>query len=401
MRVYQLNTFCGIKSTGRIAWEICKLVLQDGGDVRFGFGSEEPSSEAAPYAYRTAGKLDRKVHGAIRKLLDGEGYGSLLATRALIRDIKAFQPDLIHLHNIHGAYLHLPALFRYFATVDIPIVWTLHDCWPFTGHCAYFDASGCDRWLTECHHCPSLAQYPICQGLDGSRRNHRMKKKVLSKPRNMTFVVPCQWLQGYLVRSHLGHYPCRVIYNGVNLSQFRPVASDLRQRYNIGDRKIVLSVASDWDERKGLPYLEEAARQLGRDYCFVVIGLSEQQVAALPEGMLGLTHTANVEELAAWYSAADCFANPTLEDNMPMVNLEALACGTPIAVFATGGCPEAVTEECGIVIPKGDQQGFCDAIQKLCRESAERKNACLERSKAFDCDLTFRSYLSLYKELCQ
>ncbi len=401
MRVYQLNTFCGLKSTGRIAWDICKLVLQDGGSVRFGYGAEAPSAEAAPYAYKIGGKWGRKLHGALRKLADGEGLGSVIATRALIRDIEKFQPDLIHLHNIHGAYLHIPTLFRYLASVRVPVVWTLHDCWPFTGHCAYFDASGCDRWQTECHHCPSLDRYPICKGLDGSRRNHRIKKKYLNKPENMTFVTPCQWLKAYLQRSHLGHYPCRVIYNGINFSNFKPVSSDLRTRYGLEDKKIVLSVASDWDERKGLPYLVKAAKELGSDYCFVLIGLSEAQVAALPEAMLGLTSTANVDELAAWYTVADCFANPTLEDNMPMVNLEALACGTPIVCFATGGCPEAVTPACGLVVPKGDQDQLCSAIVDICQRCEQMRPACFERSKVFDCRDTYLQYLSLYKELCQ
>lgn len=401
MRVYQLNTFCGIKSTGRIAWEISKLVLQDGGAVRLGYGAEEPSGESAPYAYRIGSMLGRKLHGAMRKLLDAEGYGSYFATKALIRDIKAFAPDLIHLHNLHGAYLHLPLLFRYLGKAGIPVVWTLHDCWPFTGHCAYFDASGCGKWQSRCSHCPSLKQYPVCMGLDGSARNHRMKKKYLSKPENMIFVVPCGWLEGYLKKSHLGHYPCRIINNGVNLNAFRPADTDLRQRYGLEDKKIVLSVASDWDERKGLPYLTEAAKRLGSGYCFVLIGLDDLQVRELPDGMLGLSKTANVEELAAWYTAADCFANPTLEDNMPMVNLEALACGTPVVVFATGGCPEAVTPECGIVVPKGDTEAFCNAVQELCSRSEEMKPACLERSLAFNCEDTFRAYLALYKELCR
>lgn len=400
MRVYQLNTFCGIKSTGRIAWEISKLVLEDGGEVRIGYGAEQPLPESAPYAHRIGNPIGRKLHGAMRKLFDGEGLGSLSATKALIRDIRSFSPDLIHLHNIHGAYLHLPTLFRYLASIQTPVVWTLHDCWPFTGHCAYFDASGCNRWLTECHHCPSQQQYPVCTGLDGSRRNHRLKKKIFNLPRNMTFVVPCQWLDGYLHRSHLGHYPSRVIYNGVNLNQFRPVESDLRQRYGLADKKVVLSVASDWDERKGLPYLTEAARRLGDTYRFVLIGLSEEQIRTLPEGMLGLSRTADVSELAAWYATADCFANPTLEDNMPMVNLEALACGTPVVVFRTGGCPEAVTPDCGVVVEKGDQDALCEAVRLVCANSGDYRQACLKRSKQFDCEDTFRTYLALYKELC-
>ncbi|MBO5502191.1 MAG: glycosyltransferase, partial [Clostridia bacterium] len=233
------------------------------------------------------------------------------------------------------------------------------------------------------------------------RRNHRMKKEYLNKPNNLTFVVPCQWLQDYLKRSHLGHYPSRVIYNGVDLEKFKPVESDLRQKYHLGERKIVLSVAADWDERKGISYLMEAAKQLGEDYCFVLVGLSQEQIQALPEGMLGISQTNDVDELIAWYSLADCFANPTMEDNMPMVNLEALACGTPIAVFATGGCPEAVTSDCGIVVPKGDQNGLNDAIRTLCAQSAVMQADCIARSKQFDCNDTFRAYLSLYKELCQ
>ncbi len=401
MRVYQLNTFCGVKSTGRIAWEISKLVLQDGGEVRLGYGADAPSKESVPYAYRIGSRLGRKLHGALRKLMDAEGYGSLFATKALIRDMETFHPDLIHLHNIHGAYLHLPTLFRYLQKANKPVVWTLHDCWPFTGHCAYFDASGCDKWQKQCQHCPSLKQYPVCIGLDGSKRNHQMKKRILSNPSNMTFVVPCHWLEGYLEKSHLGHYPCRVIYNGVNLKTFTPTASTLKQRYGLENKKIVLSVASDWDERKGLVYLTEAAKQLGDGYGFVLIGLTEQQINQLPAGMLGLTKTADVTELAAWYTAADCFANPTLEDNMPMVNLEALACGTPVAVFETGGCPEAVTPECGMVVPKKDVNGLCSAIQTLCSRSAEMEAACLERSRFFSCDDTFQAYLALYKELCQ
>lgn len=398
MRVYQLNTFCGVKSTGRIAWEISKLVLADGGEVRLAFGADEPSSESASYAYRVGEKFGRKLHGALRKLLDGEGYGSLLATRALIRDMEAFHPDLIHLHNIHGAYLHMPTLFDYLGRANKPVVWTLHDCWPFTGHCAYFDASGCERWRKECSRCPSQARYPVCKGLDGSRRNHRLKKRLFSKPENMTFVVPSRWLEGLLKQSHLGHYPCRVIYNGVNRQVFRPVPSDLRSRYGLEDKKIVLAVASDWDERKGLAHLIAAAEQLGSGYCFVLIGLTGAQIEALPKGMLGLAATTDAKELAAWYTAADCFANPTLEDNMPMVNLESLACGTPVAVFETGGCPEAVTPACGTVILKGDTQGLAAAIRELC--SADMQEACLERSRSFDCDDTFRAYLALYKELC-
>ena len=202
-----------------------------------------------------------------------------------------------------------------------------------------------------------------------------------------------------LSRSFLQNHPVRVIYNGVNRSDFHPVQSDLRQRYELENRRVVLAVASEWDERKGLNFLIEAAGRMGEGYRFVAIGLSEAQIRELPKGMIGIAHTESLEELASWYTTADCFANTTMEDNMPMVNLEALACGTPIAVFRTGGCPEALTPECGVVVPKGNVEALCEGIRTLCGEKPGRTQACLRRAEAFDAQNTFQAYLSLYKEL--
>ena len=304
------------------------------------------------------------------------------------------------MHNLHGCYLHLPLLFRYFQKKNIPLVWTLHDCWPFTGHCAYFDYSQCKRWQTQCHTCPQQKNYPVCIGLDGSKRNHRMKKKFFSLPKNLTFVAPCQWMTKHLQNSYLGHYPCKVIVNGVNFDAFHPVESDLRKRYQLEAKKICLAVAAEWDARKGLPYLLEAAEQLGPDYQFVVIGLSAEQVKVLPANIIGIQSTANTEELASWYTVADCLVNPTLEDNMPMVNLEALACGTPVVMFETGGCPEALDESCGIVVQKGDSKALCAAIKKAA-SGLFKESDCLKRAELFDCKTTFQTYLTLYKELRQ
>lgn len=400
MRIFQLNTFCGVKSTGRIACEIAKLVLEDGGECLIGYGVPGISNDSEPFAYKIGNAFERKIHAVIRKLFDAEGYGSWFATQKLIRKMKTFQPDLIHLHNLHGCYLHLPSLFRYFQKAAIPIVWTLHDCWPFTGHCAYFDYSGCERWKKECHHCPQQKNYPVCIGIDGSIRNHRMKKRFFSLPLQMTFAVPCEWMTGQLGASFLSCYPSSVIVNGVNLNTFHPISNNLRERYHLNDAKVCLSVASEWDHRKGLSYLCEAAQKMGENYRFVVIGLTDEQIAALPSGMIGIKNTTNVRELAEWYTTADCLVNPTLEDNMPMVNLEALACGTPVVVFETGGCPEAINEKCGIVVPKGDLAALCDAI---CRAVSGfyHSEDCISRAKEFDCAQTFQRYLALYKELVE
>ncbi|MDD3334226.1 MAG: glycosyltransferase [Eubacteriales bacterium] len=400
MRVFQLNTFCGVKSTGRICTEIAKLVEKDGGACRIGFGAGKPPKELERYAYRIGTPIERKLYSAARKVFDLEGYGAIPGTYRLVEELKAFQADIVHLHNLHGCYLNLSILFRYLRAAGTPVLWTLHDCWPFTGHCAYFDYAGCKLWQTGCHDCPQLRSYPVCYGLDGSKRNYAHKKSLFTSLSNLTFVTPCEWMQAPLKHSFLSPYPVKTIYNGVDLEAFHPIVNSLRTRYGLEDKKVVLSVASDWDERKGLRFLVEAAKRMGSDYRFVVIGLTQAQVESLPPSMLGVCHTSDVQELAAWYTTADCLANPTLEDNMPMVNLESLACGTPVAVFRTGGCPEAIEPSCGCVVEKGDVDGLCTAIQELCGHKSMMEQACIEQAKRFDSQKTFQRYLEVYKELC-
>ena len=400
MRIVQLNTFCGVKSTGRIAGEIARLVEADGGECLIGYGVPGISEDSERFALKIGTSLERKIHAVMRKLFDAEGYGSYFATKKLISQLKVFQPDLIHMHNLHGCYLNLELLFRFLAKTNIPVVWTLHDCWPFTGHCAYFDFCGCEKWKRECCSCPQQKSYPICIGLDGSSRNYHHKKKLFTKLQNLTFVAPCEWMTTPLRQSFMGKYPVRVIVNGVNLNAFHPFPSDLRERYGLLGKKVCLSVASEWDERKGLRYICAAAKKMGNEYTFVVIGLEDEQMNDLPSNVLGLKRTSSTDELAQWYSTADCLVNPTLEDNMPMVNLEALACGTPVAVFRTGGCPEAVDESCGCVVDQGDTKSLCRAIEWLCSNKPAMGESCLKRARLFDCQATFQAYLSLYKELC-
>ena len=399
MKIFQLNTFCGIKSTGRIATDIALLLERQGHKCRIGYGAGHVPKELERFGFRIGFPLERKIHSAIRKLFDGEGYGSHLGTLALIRELKRFQPDVIHLHNIHGCYLNFRLLFRYIKKSEIPVVWTLHDCWPMTGHCAYFEYANCFRWQASCGQCVQQHQYPICIGLDGSRRNLRHKKKLFSGLKKLRWVTPCNWLQSYVDHSWLRMYPSQVIYNGIDLSVFSPKNGEiLKEKYQITAAHILLAVAADWDERKGLRFLLEAAEKWDTEYQLVVLGLSNEQILALPHGILGIAATSDVGELAAWYSLADCLVNPTMEDNMPMVNLEALACGTPVVVFQTGGCPEAVDETCGMVVPQGDSDALAKAVLQIASRKPELVTACLNRAKIFDNQTCYAKYLELYKE---
>ena len=399
MRILALNTYAGSGSTGRIALDIAQYAAKQNAETILGFGTGAVPPEAEMYALRIGGKPGRKWHGMLRKLLDGEGYGSVIATSKLIEFCKAWKPDLVHLHNLHGCYINHRRLFAYLRKAGMPVVWTLHDCWPFTGHCAYFDYANCNRWQTECYHCPQQQSYPVNIGLDGSKRNHRRRRRLFTSLENLTLVTPCKWLQTLLRDSFLKDVPARVIYNGVNRERFYPQKSDIREKEGIQERFVVLAVASEWEPRKGIALLPELAQKLGNDYKLVVIGLSQAQIAELPKSIHGITHTASPQELAKWYSAADCFVNPTLEDNMPMVNLEALACGTPVATFATGGCPESVNEDCGTVVPKGDVAALAKAAIELCVQKQARISACLAQAERFDAMHAASAYYDLYREL--
>ena len=400
MRIVELNTYAGSGSTGRIAVEIANSAAKQGWETIIGFGTGAVPPEAEVFALRIGGKIGRKWHGALRKLMDAEGYGSAAATRKLIRFMKTYQPDVVHLHNIHGCYINHKLLFRYLRQSGVPVVWTLHDCWPFTGHCAYFDFVHCARWQTQCYACPQKASYPASVFWDGSKRNYRRRRALFTALPKLTLVAPCQWLSDVVHSSFLGNTPTRVIYNGVDRGAFYPRASKLRAQHAITRPYVALAVASEWEERKGIRLLPALAQTLGDLYQLVVIGLTAEQIGAMPVGILALPRTASTRELAQWYSAADCFVNPTLEDNMPLVNLEALACGTPVAVFATGGCPECVTGECGAVVPKGDVQALALAVQTLCAQKPAMQAACVAQAERFDSVATANAYCALYREVC-
>jgi glycosyltransferase involved in cell wall biosynthesis len=341
------------------------------------------------------------MHGLKSRLLDQQGFGSVHATKALIKQIEEIQPDLIHLHNIHGYYINIEVLFDFLGQADIPVVWTFHDCWPFTGHCSYFDRFACEKWKTECHHCPNLKGYPQSWFVDNSRSNYRAKKALFNSVKDMVIVTPSRWLANHVSQSFLNNYPLKVIHNGIDLSMFKPVGVDeIRLKYKIGGDKMILGVASTWDQRKGLVDFILLRRKLDRSIGIVLVGLNKQQINGLPAGITGLGRTESVTELAALYSAADVFVNPTYIDNFPTTNLEALACGTPVITYNTGGSPEAVDQTTGRVIEKGDVDGLADAVNQLLEMSDGLSEFCRARAeRLYDKDDRLYDYVELYERL--
>jgi glycosyltransferase involved in cell wall biosynthesis len=399
-RILQINVVCGSGSTGRIVDQIGNLLINNGSQSFIAFGRGECITLSS--TFKIGNKFSKYWNAMTSRLFDSEGFGSKRSTLLLIKYIIKVKPDIIHLHNLHGYYLNISILFTYLRNSGIPVVWTLHDCWAFTGHCAYFDYVGCNKWKSECSSCPQLSEYPRSLVLDNSRRNYLTKKYLLSGFENFTIVTPSIWLSRIVSQSFLKNYNCRVINNGIDLRIFRPVdGSSIRNRFNLGSRKIVLGVASEWTDRKGLKYFEELSILLGEDVQIILIGLTKSQIRNISRSIIGLTRTSNLNELIAIYSIADVFVNPTLEDNFPTTNLEALACGTPVVTFDTGGSPEAISFDTGLVVPKGNVNLLRSAINEVL-ENSNRFNAANCRKRAvefYDSNDRFLNYLNLYEEL--
>jgi len=306
------------------------------------------------------------------------------------------------LHNIHGYYLHVGILFKYLKNKTIPVVWTLHDCWPFTGHCAHFEWVSCEKWKTECNNCPLTHIYPSSWYIDNSKKNFYEKKSLFQGLENLTIVTPSLWLKGLVKQSFLKDYPVKVINNGIDLERFKPVETEIvKDKYSLTGYKIVLGVASVWDRIKGLDHFKQLSKLLYEDVRIVLVGLNKKQIQSLPQNIIGVERTESVEELTALYSCADVFVNPTLVDNFPTTNLEALACGTPVVTYDTGGSPEAVDEETGIVVEQGDIGKLLTAVNKILNHGKEQyKSNCRKRAvQKYDKIERYQDYLKLYESI--
>jgi len=324
------------------------------------------------------------------------GIFSRRGTKQLINDLEKFKPDIVHLHNLHMFCINLPMLFSYIKEKNVKVIWTLHDCWAFTGHCPHFLISKCDKWRTGCHHCPQPRVYPKMY-LDTSKKMYELKKKWFCGVKDLTIVTPSYWLADFVKQSFLKDYPVQVINNGIDLSVFKPTQSEFRSRYNCDDKFVLLGVAFDWGRQKGLDVFEELAKRLDDNYQIVLVGTNDDIDSQLPDNIISIHQTQNQIELAGIYSSADLFVNPTREDTYPTVNMEALACGTPILTFNTGGAPEIPDEFCGSVVELDDIDELENEIIRICNQKPYLQDACLNRGKCFDMYDRFNDYVKLYE----
>ncbi|MHC1716013.1 MAG: glycosyltransferase [Acidaminococcaceae bacterium] len=395
MKLLQINSVCGQGSTGRIAKDIHDLFAKLGHECLFAYG--RGTAPSGINSLRIGTDLDNYLHAAVTRLFDTHGFSSTAATKEFIKKVKEYSPDLIHLHNLHGYYINVELLFNYLKEASKPIIWTLHDCWAFTGHCAHFDYIGCNRWQNGCHDCPQKNIYPSSLIFDNSKNNYLKKRSTFASIGNMVIVTPSKWLANIVGKSFLNSYPLQIINNGIDLDVFRHIANDFRQRYALQEKFIILGVANIWAFKKGLDDFINLAKEIDNDkFKIVMVGVTAKQMKTLPKNILGIERTNNILELSQIYSAADVFFNPTYEEVLGMTNLEALACGTPVITYNSGGSPECVSSHSGYIIGKGEWNkvlGIINNIKNIKYETL--RNEALD----FDKNKKYMEYINLYKKL--
>ena len=423
MRIAQINVTAAL-STGRIAVELCRLAGREGHQAILCHAREHAPADVP--SIRIGNRLDTLMHIGLSRLTDRAGFFSLRATHDFIRELEAFDPEIIHLHNVHGSYLNLPMLFEYLKTKKIPVVWTLHDCWAYTGHCAYYTTAknappleggkrrraethtlGCDRWMGGCGDCVLLHSYPKSYFVDQSDRNWKEKKELFTGVEHLVLTTPSEWLQSEVKQSFLQDYPVYVLPNGLDLTAFHPCEDEEYMDYVIrsygldrsGGRKIVLSVAAIWDERKGLEDLIELADKLGDEYCVAAVGVAPEQLSRLRHTrVMGIRRTGNLNDLCALYTACDVYVSVSHEETMGMTLVEALACGTQVICYNATAMPEIVTDEVGEVVELGDTAAMAEAVRRLCQEPRSSR-ACQARAGDYESSKRFAAYLRLYEKL--
>lgn len=393
MKLLQINVTANWGSTGKISEQIGRVVISNAADSYIAYSRF--ANQSLSRLLKIGSKFSLYSHVIFARLFDKAGLGSFHATKRLLSKVDEIKPDVIHLHNIHGYVLNYKLLFNYINEHNIPVVWTFHDCWAFTGHCAHFVTANCDRWKTECHDCPLKREYPASVLFDNSRSNYILKKKLFSLCKNLTIVPVSYWMSDFVRQSFLKEKDIEIIHNGIDLNVFRPQPS--RKANN--DKFHILAVSNVWNRDKGLYDLIHLRTLLSDEYQIVVVGVSADQVSLFPDGVTAIQRTQNVNELVELYSSSDVFINPTYADTFPTVNLEALACGTPVITYNTGGSPEAIDENTGIVVAQGDVKGLADAICKI-KETPLSSEACRKRAEIyFDKDKCYNKYIELYNRI--
>ncbi len=391
MRLVQINATCGSGSTGKICTAVSELLDEKNVENYIFYVSGESSD---PHGIKYVSPYELKLQALASRIFGNYGFNSRIATKRLIKGLEKISPDIVHLHNIHGHNVNLSLLFEYFKkNPKIKLFWTFHDCWAFTAYCPHFTMAKCDKWKTGCENCPQKGEYSWF--FDRSKALYQKKKELFSGL-DLTVITPSQWLCDIVKQSFMGEYPVKVINNGIDLSIFKPTESKILENLGLKDKHIVLGVAFDWGEKKGLDAVIELSELLSDDYRIVLVGTNSAVDKLLTDKIISVHRTENQRELAEIYSLADVFINTTREENFPTVNMEAVACGTPVVTFDTGGSKEMLDNSCGRVVGCDDIEAMKKEIENICEKGILKKEDCVKKAQSYAKEISYEKYLKEY-----
>ena len=368
MKYLFINVTAGAGSTGKLVEKACRELMAQGHECRIAYGREAKNCDGIPLLpIGTPG--DCRRHALLHRFRGTGGFGSQKATARFLEQVKAYDPDVIWLHNLHGYYINIELLFGYLRNCGKQIIWTLHDCWAFTGNCPYFTYVGCDRWRTGCGNCPQKDKYPqTCR--DATKENFARKKELFTGIPNLSIQVPSKWLAGLVSQSFLKDYPLELVPNTVDTSIFHPTESDLVSRWHLENKFVVLGAANIWEPRKGLQDFITLSSLLPDSCQIVLVGIPRNLQKKLPKNILALPRTKDQRELAQWYTLADVYVSPSVEETFGMTVLEAACCGTTPIVYQNTACQEVAQAHGGICVDQGPEH-LAKAILALQKEAGK------------------------------
>jgi glycosyltransferase involved in cell wall biosynthesis len=399
--LFQINVDANNGSNGSIARDIGTIALSKGWKSYIAFGRRSIPCDSE--LIRIGNKADLFVHGLLTRFFDMHGLGSVFATKRLIRQMKRIKPDIVHLHNIHGYFLNYKLLFEYLNKEQIPVVWTFHDCWPFTGHCGHFTNVQCFRWLRECGDCPMKKRYPASLWLDRSRQNFQLKKRLFTTPAvdKLYITTVSEWLKSLVEQSFFAKYPIHVIFDGIDTESFIPRESNLRQQYGLQDKFVLISAAANWSKSKGWDDYIKLSTILPNDCVIMLLGVTPEQQRSLPTNIIGVQRVEGKSKLAEYYSMGDILLNLSYQETFGMTTAEAMACGTPGISYNVTACPELISPETGLVVEPGNMDQILSAIATIKQNGKHHySDACRKRVlDNFDFKKVNHRFFEIYDEI--
>lgn len=402
MKVLMIDVVCGVQSTGRICTDLAQILEKQGDECKVAYGRNNVPAKFQKYAIKIGSKLDVYSHAFFARIFDCTGFGSILATKRLIKKIQQYDPDIIHLHDLHGYHINVELLFKYLKKRNKPVVWSFYDCWAFTGHCAHFDYNGCDKWKKGCHNCAYKKDYPASLIFNRAKDNYKKKKALFTGVEKMHLIAPSKWMAEMVSQSFMKNYPMHILPNGIDLSAFEENNMVTKKDLGIENKFVLLGVSSVWQKMKGLDDILRLAETLPReDYAIVLVGQMPGNVR-LPENVIHVSKTDSITQLCSYYSMADVFINPTLQETQGLTTVEALACGTPAVLYRSGGAAECVDHTCGIVVPRGDVAGMRAAVEDI-KEGTQKftKENCKAAAQKYSKDELYKPFIELYQSLTE